>query len=131
MRGAGREVCLWALFRGMFRGSVSHLSPQIERQKCAVCFVVCFEGLFRGSVSPKSNFPALLEVGHPKKIQTHIKILVFIALVRSWSMSTCQSKRTPTYPHQKIASCLQGVRKTKQIWEKISWFLVGGSTWKT
>ena len=31
--------------------------------------------MFSGSVSPKSNFPALLEVGRPKKIQTHISII--------------------------------------------------------
>ena len=35
---------------------------------------VCLRGLFRGSVSPKSNFPALIEVGHPKKNQTHISL---------------------------------------------------------
>ena len=38
------------LFRGLFRQSVS--------------------GMFRRSVLPKSNFPALLEVGHLKTIQT-------------------------------------------------------------
>ena len=29
--------------------------------------------MFRGSVSPKSNFPALLKVALPKKMQTHIR----------------------------------------------------------
>ena len=67
-QGPVSRVCFVVCFGGLFR-----TSPQIERQKCAVCFVVCFEGLFRGSVSPKPNFPALLEVGHPKKIQTDIR----------------------------------------------------------
>ena len=36
------------------------------------CLRGLFRGMFWGSVSPKSNFPALLEIGHPIKIQTHM-----------------------------------------------------------
>ena len=32
-----------------------------------LCFEGLFRGMFPGSVSPKSNFPASLEVGHPQK----------------------------------------------------------------
>ena len=64
-------VCFAGLFRGMFRGSVSHSSSTSHSLKNSrICFVVCFEGLFRGmfrgSVSPKANFPALLKVALPK-----------------------------------------------------------------
>ena len=79
MTCAGGEVCLRGLFRGVFRGSVSgcvsHSSSTSHLQNSRVCFVVCFEGLFRESVSPKSNFPALLEVAYPQKIQTRIHVL--------------------------------------------------------
>ena len=51
-----REVCL-----RVFRGYVSHRSPQVEMRVCS------------GYVSPKSSFPALLKVEHAKKIQTHTK----------------------------------------------------------
>ncbi len=67
-------VCFAGLFRGMFRGSVSHSSSTSHSEIQGGCFGVCFEGLFRGmfrgSVSPKSNFPALLKVALPKKMQT-------------------------------------------------------------
>ena len=46
-----------------------------------VCFGVCFEGLFWESVSPKSNFPALLEVAYPQKIQTHSHVLYIIYIL--------------------------------------------------
>ena len=39
--------------------------------------------MFPGSVSPKSNFPALLEVGRPKKIQTHILMIYIYTLCLS------------------------------------------------
>ena len=80
MRCAGGKfasgVCFVVCFGGLFRGSVSHSSSTSHSLNSRVCFVVCFEGLFRGmfrgSVSPKSNFPALLKVALPKKIQTHM-----------------------------------------------------------
>ena len=85
MRLPGREVCL----RGLFRGSVSWyvsgvcfgglfrtvLLPRTVKFKGSVsrvCFEGLFRGMFRGSVSPKSNFPALLKVALPKKMQTLI-----------------------------------------------------------
>ena len=75
-QGSVSWVCFVGLFRGMFRGSVSHSSSTSHNEIQGVCFGVCFEGLFRGmfrgSVSPKSNFPALLKVALLQKIQTHI-----------------------------------------------------------
>ena len=60
-------VCFAGLFRGLFR---TVLLPRTV--KFGVCFEGLFRGMFRGSVSPKSNFPALLKVALPKKMQTHI-----------------------------------------------------------
>ena len=56
-------------------GCVSHRSPQVARLKMRGLFRDLFRrsvsGYVSGSVSSKSNFPALLEVGHPKKKEIH------------------------------------------------------------
>ena len=53
-------------------GCVSKWGSRDRKFASGVCFGVCFAQflipiMLRGSASPKSNFPALLEVGHPKK----------------------------------------------------------------
>ena len=47
--------------------------------------------MFRASVSPKSNFPALLKVALPKKMQTHIHVWCSVA----WQPSPSQRAPTP------------------------------------
>lgn len=54
--GVSLNDVLRGIFRGVFHGCVSCLSPQEER------------GCFLGYVLPKSNFPALLEVEHAKQV---------------------------------------------------------------
>ena len=53
--------------------------------------------MFRGSVSPKSNFPALLEIGHPQKIQSHMTAALqnqhIVAEQKANSYHTCPKRK--------------------------------------
>ena len=53
-------------------GCVSKWGCRDGKFVSGVCFAGLFRGMFRGSVSPKSNFPALLKVALPQKMQTQM-----------------------------------------------------------
>ena len=65
----GKTVCLGSILLGVSQNEVCGTGSLPK-------------GVFRGSVSPKSNFPALLKVALPQKMQIHINWSVSLNIIR-------------------------------------------------